>query len=143
MNRDWSIASQKATTAIVEGLAFEVIRQFYARQNPPIKMLRIDYNGALDLGGKQAFDLVDGNGKTFEVKADHQAVQTGNFFLEHAALEHSKADYWIIFAFFAHVISRESLVELKNGPYRVVQGGDGLTATGTLVPLSELMKFEI
>jgi hypothetical protein len=139
MNRDWSIASQKATNAIVEGLAFEMIRRFYEAQG--IKMNRIDYNSALDLTGKQAFDLVDGYGKTWEVKSDRLWHQTGNVFLEHEAVEHSKADYFLIFAGLTYILPRETVLELLEGPYRNVRGGDDLRATGTLVPLSQLQDW--
>lgn len=141
MNRDWSIASQKASNAIVEGLAFDVIRRFYEYQTPPVRMNRIDYNSGTDLIDKQKYDLKDGYGKLWEVKSDHKAVQTGNFFLEHQALEHSTADYWIVFAGFTLVIPRNRLVELVTGPYRVVSGGDDYLAAGTLVPLSELINY--
>jgi hypothetical protein len=104
MYRDWSIASQQATNAIVEGLAFEVIRQFYLQQDPPTKILRIDYNGALDLTGKQKFDLVDTFGKTWEIKTDRRWHFTRNVFVEHLA--HSEFDYLVIVAFFAYVLRR-------------------------------------
>lgn len=141
MDRDWSIASQKATNAIVEGLAFEMIRRFYAGQG--VKMSNIRYNGALDLTGKQKFDLVDGYGKTWEVKCDRLWHFTGNVFLEHEALLHSTADYFLIFAGFAFVLTREQAFELMNGPYKVVQGGDDLLARGTLVPLAALKELAI
>src|SRR5438132_5951709 len=110
MYRDWSIASQKASAAIVEGLAFEMIRRFYEAQG--IRMNRIHYNSALDLTGKQAFDLIDGYGKTWEVKCDRLWHVTGNVFLEHQALEHSKADYFLIIAGFAFFLPREAILEL-------------------------------
>lgn len=141
MNRDWSIASQKATSAIVEGLAFEVIRRFYLLQNPPVRMNNIRYNSALDLTNKQKFDLIDGYGKTWEVKNDKLALQTGNVFLEHEAILHSTADYFLIFAGFVFILPRPQLVELMNGPYRVTQGGDDLLARGTLVPISVLKEL--
>jgi len=139
MNRDWSIAEQKATNAIVEGLAFEMIRRFYLLQG--IRLNRIDYNGALDLTNKQKFDLVDGYGKTWEVKSDHLWHVTGNVFLEHQAFEHSQADYFLVFAGFPFIITRELFQQLLNGPYRIVRGGDYGLATGTLLPISELKSL--
>lgn len=118
-----------------------MIRRFYEMQG--IRMNRIDYNSGLDLTSKQAFDLVDGYGKLWEVKCDRLWHQTGNVFLEHQAIEHSKADYFLIFAGWAFILPRDSVLELKNGPYRVVNGGDGYRATGTLVPLADLINYAL
>ena len=72
------------------------------------------------------------------------ALVSGNFFLERQALEHSSYDYMILFASgLTFILPREAVLELAGGPWRVVQGGDGLSATGTLVPLEELMIYAI
>src|SRR4051812_29879505 len=112
MNRDWSIASQKASNAIVEGLAFDVIRRFYEVEG--IKMNRIDYNSALDLTGKQKFDLIDGYGKKWEIKCDKIAVNTGRLFIER--LEHADFDYLLIFSFFPFIFEFNTYCEIINDP---------------------------
>lgn len=136
MNRDWSIASQKASNAIVEGLAFEVIRRFYELQDPPIKMNRIDYNSALDLTGKQKFDLIDGYGKKWEIKADKKWQYTGNVFVEH--LEHSDFDYLLMFAGFACILSREDYLDIIADPQYPVTSSHEAFNRGSLVPLVDL-----
>lgn len=141
MHRDWTLACEKAPNAIVEAIAIAVIEDWYAAQGLRI---HVTYNSALDLTGKQKFDLKDSYGKLWEVKSDKIAVRTGNFFLEHQAIDHSQADYFLIFtAGFPYILTREAILALKSGPYRVVQGGDEYVSTGTLVPLGELINYVI
>jgi hypothetical protein len=131
-------AVDKATAAIYEGIALQKIESWYARQGYRVYAR---YNEANGLEQKRGFDLIDTFGKKWEVKADRKALSTGNLFLEHQALEHSQADYYLIFAGLTYIITRQSLVELKNADYSVVNGGDDLRAVGTLVPLSDVRKF--
>ncbi len=132
-------AVDKSAAAIYEGLAIEKIEQWYVQQGLKVHARYNEENG---LEGKRGFDLIDTYGKTFEVKADRLAGQTGNIFFEHFAIEHSQADYFLIFACgLTYILPRETVLELKNGPYRVVRGGDNLSATGTLVPLLELNLY--
>ena len=131
-----AFAIQKSSAAIVEGIAIEKIQQWYAAQG-----LRIHarYNEANGLTEKRGYDLIDSYGRRWEVKADRLAGTTGNFFLEHVALEHSQADMFIIFACGqTFIVPRQTLLDAISGPYRAVQGGDDFRATGTLLPLSEL-----
>lgn len=131
-------AVDKALAAIYEGIALQKIEQWYALQGHRI---HARYNEANGLEGKRGYDLIDSYGKKWEVKADRIWGTTGNIFFEHQAIQHSQADYFLILAGFAYILPREDVLELINGPHRSVQGGDGLRATGTLVPLSELQEL--
>jgi hypothetical protein len=138
MERDWSIASQKATNAIVEGLAFDVIRRFYAYQG--LKVNRIDYNHGLDLAEKQRFDLTDSYGKRWEVKCDKKWPLTGNVFIEH--LQHSDFDYLLLFAFFPYVLTRDQYFQtILDARYPVRTGGDNHLAQGSLVTIEQLTEL--
>lgn len=129
----------KACAAIYEGIAVEKIEAWYALQGFRI---HVRYNEANGLTDKRGFDLIDTYGKTWEVKTDRLAGMTGNVFLEHVAVQHSQADYFLIFACgLTYILPREAVLELVQGPYRSVQGGDDHSMTGTLVPLSELNNF--
>jgi hypothetical protein len=140
MDRDWSIASQKASNAIVEGLSFQFIRDFYERQG--VRMSRIDYNSSLDLTGKQRFDLIDGNGKTWEIKCDKIAVQTGRAFVEQ--LDHSDFDYLMLIAFFPYILTRQTYSDIiGNQKYRAAEGGDYGLAKGKFVSLEELRNLSL
>jgi hypothetical protein len=100
-------------------------------------------NRATTLEGKQAYDAIDTYGKTWEFKTDRKSVWTGFNFLEHIAIQHSQADYFIIFACgLTYILPRETVLELINVHYRVVPGGDDGRA-GTLVPLSDLNNYVI
>lgn len=139
MNRDWSIATQKASNAIVEALAFDVIRRFYEYQTPPLRMNRIDYNSGLDLVEKQKFDLIDGYGKKWEVKTDKKWQLTGNVFFEH--LSHSDFDYLIMFAFCPYVLTRQQYLDIIADTRYTVTSSHEAFNRGSLVPLSELTDF--
>lgn len=126
----------KSSAAIYEAIALQKIEDWYASQGFRV---HARYNEANGLEAKRGFDLIDTYGKKWEVKADRLAGTTGNVFFEHQAIEHSQADYFLIFACgLTYILSREAVLELKNRGFRVVQGGDNDWATGTLVPLTEL-----
>lgn len=132
-------AVDKSSAAIYEGFALEKIEQWYAAQG-----LRVHarYNEENGLEAKRGFDLIDTYGKTWEVKTDRIAGTSGNVFLEHVAVQHSLADYFLIFACgLTYILPREAVLELRNGPWRNVRGGDDLRAEGTLVPLEELTNY--
>lgn len=131
-------AVDKALAAIYEGIALEKIESWYASQGFRV---HVRYNEANGLEDKRGFDLIDTYGKRWEVKCDRKALSTGNIFLEHFAVTHSQADFFIFLAGFAYILPRENVLELLERDYRVVQGGDDLRATGTLVPLSELQNL--
>lgn len=143
LNRDWSIAIQKASNAIVEALAFDTIRDFYLKQDPPIRMNRIDYNSGLDLAQKQKFDLIDAYGLKWEIKSDRIAVTTGRVFIE--ALDHSDFDYLLIFAAgFGHILPRQTYLDIIANPnYLDARGGDNQIAEGKFVPLEELLTLSL
>lgn len=132
-------ALDKASAAVYEGFALQKIQDWYAAQGLKV---HARYNEANGLEAKRGFDLIDTYGKTWECKCDRLAGATGNVFLERQALEHSSYDYMILFACgLTYILPREAVLELAGGPYRVVQGGDNDSATGTLVPLSELINY--
>ena len=131
-------AIDKSCAAIYEGIAIHKIEQWYAAQGFRI---HARYNEANGLEQKRGYDLIDTYGKKWEVKCDRKALSTGNVFVEHQALDHSEADYWIILAGLAYILPRQSLLDARNEQYRVVRGGDDLRAIGTLLPLSELKSL--
>jgi hypothetical protein len=132
-------ALDKAAAAVYEGMALVKIEEWYRNQGLKIHARYNEENG---LTAKRRCDIVDSYGKRWEVKCDRLAGTTGNVFLEHQALSHSAADFFLIFAAGqTFILSREAALELAGGSYRVVQGGDDLRATGTLVPLSALEEL--
>lgn len=134
-------ALDKSAADVYEGFALEKIEQWYAAQGLKVYAR---YNEANGLEGKRGFDLIDSYGKTWEVKTDRIAGTSGNVFLEHVAIEHSRADYFFIFACgLTYILPREAVLELARGPYRSVQGGDNNSATGTLVPLEILNPYVV
>lgn len=131
-------AIDKSAAAVYEGIALIKIEQWYERQGFRV---HARYNEANGLEAKRGYDLIDTYGTRWELKADRLAGTTGNFFLEHVALEHSEAEMFIIFACgLTYIVPRQELLDVC-GQHRVVQGGDDLRATGTLLPLSELSKI--
>jgi hypothetical protein len=134
-----AFAIDKSAAAVYEGLAIRKIEAWYAAQGFRI---HVRYNEANGLEQKRAYDLVDTYGRTWEVKSDRKAGSTGNFFLEHVALDHSQADMFLIFAAgLTLIIPRETLLTMKSEQYRVLQGGDGLMAAGSLIPIDELKQY--
>jgi len=135
---DMRFALAKSAAALYEGIALAKIDAWYARQG-----LRVHarYNEANGLEQKRGYDLIDTFGRTWECKADRKALSTGNVFLEHEALDHSTADMFIILAGWGYIVSRQALLDARNGNYRAVHGGDDLRAVGTLFPLSELRNI--
>jgi hypothetical protein len=91
-------AIDKSRAAIHEGIALRKIEQWYALQG---RRIHARYNEANGLEQKRGYDLIDSYGKRWEVKTDRRFWETDNIFLEHAAVDHSRADYWLIFAGFA------------------------------------------
>lgn len=136
---NFQFAVDKASAAIYEAIAITQIEAWYALQG---QRIHVRYNEANGLTDKRGFDLIDTWGKKWECKADRLAGTTGNFFLEHVAIEHSEADMFIIFAAgLTFILPRQALLDARHGDYRVVRGGDDLSAVGTLLPLSELTKI--
>lgn len=134
-------AFDKAAAAVYEGIALQKIQDWYAAQGLKV---HARYNEANGLEAKRGFDLIDTFGKTWECKCDRLASVTGNIFLERQALEHSSYDYMILFACgLTYILPREAILELANGPWRSVRGGDNLSATGTLVPLEILNPYVV
>ena len=131
-------ALDKAAAAIYEGIALQKIEQWYESQGLRV---HVRYNEANGLTDKRGFDLIDTYGKKWECKADRMWGTTGNIFLEHSAISHSEADYFIILAGLTYILPYEVVLQLACGPYKVVQGGDEMRATGTLVPLLELNNY--
>lgn len=102
------------------------------------------------LRGMRRGDIFDSFGIRWEVKYDRRAAETGNVYLEHAALERSEADYVIFFLdnqepFFVPkdvllVILNDNKI-LDNGirQFPIVLVGQG--NEGTLIPLHKLSKL--
>lgn len=116
------------------------IHQWYGRHQ--VKILGISKNTAVDNSREQQYyDLKDSLGRTWEVKTDKKFT-TGNVFIEHEGLEHSKADYYLILAFHGYVIPRDKLIEVvASHRFKEVCGGDNKKMKGTLLPISELSKI--
>lgn len=131
-------AIDKASAAIYEAIAIDKIEAWYRLQG---KQVTARYNERNGLEEKRGFDLIDTFGVKWEVKSDRKWSATGNVFLEHKALDHSQADFWIILAGFAYILPRQKLIEVRDQPHRVVPGGDDLRFLGTLLPLEELRNI--
>jgi hypothetical protein len=132
-------ALDKSAAAIYEGIAIQKIAQWYASQGLKIHARYNEENG---LTQKRGFDLIDTYGKKWEVKCDRLSGTTGNVFFEHFAIEHSQADYFLIFACgLTYILSRETVLQLRFGDFKNVMGGDNDSVTGTLVPLSQLNQY--
>jgi hypothetical protein len=132
-------AFDKAAAAVYEGIAIEKIEAWYCQQGLKI---HARYNEANGLEHKRGYDLIDTYGKRWEVKADRLAGTTGNVFLEHVALAHSQADYFLIFACgLTFILPRDAILELAGGPYNSVWGGDDKSVRGTLVPVAALQEL--
>lgn len=131
-------ALDKAAAAVYEGMAIEKIESWYRSQGLKI---HVRYNEENGLEGKRRFDLIDTYGMRWEVKADRIAGTTGNIFFEHIAIQHSDADYFLIFACgLTYILPRDTVLELISAHFSVVPGGDDDRA-GTLVPLSQLSDY--
>jgi len=113
-------------------------------------------NPCRTLAGLRLWDVAEiYSGIKHEVKDDLKAGTTGNVFIEHRAIIHSRADfldYEVIEPYrflkcpLAAVISLliANQRAIKKGwrpPYRQVHGGDDLKYLGTLVPLKEYSKM--
>lgn len=126
---------------IEDVVAPEKIRQWYAAQG--FRINRIVKNDAEDNTPEQAaWDLIDTFGKKWEVKRDRLFLKTGNFFLEHQAIGHSQADYFLLLTFRGHILTAEQIRSLMHDPrFKVVSGGDYHRSIGTLVPVSVLEEI--
>jgi hypothetical protein len=130
-----SFAIDKGTnTLIEEGIAPVYIREYYRRQGK--KVWKVEKNMA-DLQGSKAYDLVDGMGVLWEVKADRLWHVTGNVYIELQALEASQADKYLIFARCAYVIGKSELWEAIRS-LESKAGGDLMKSMGVPLPLEIL-----
>lgn len=95
-----------------------------------------------DLAGQRLGDIFDNYGIRWEVKYDRMSKETGNVYLEHAALRRSGADYVIFFfddsepMFFP---KDALLVLIESDKYRIANVGLG--NQGTIVPFEDLAKI--
>jgi hypothetical protein len=125
----------KATNTIVEeGIAPIFIREYHRRRGR--KVLKVEKNLG-DLQQSRLYDLVDGYGVKWEVKADRMWHVTGNVYIELQALEASQADKYLIFAGYAFIIGKSELYEAIKGLV-VKAGGDELRSLGALLPVEVL-----
>jgi hypothetical protein len=130
-----------ACSVFYEAIAEWKIREFYARQGKKVNDIR--RNPATELAQLRQFDLMDVFGTKWECKTDKACWNTGNVFIEHQALSHSEADYYLIDAFgFSHVVPTERLRERIAGT-STVRGRDYLSSTGTLLTQEELTAISI
>lgn len=128
----------KAQAVIYEAIAADKIVAWYRLQG---KLVEVRSNPENGLTAKRAYDLVDHFGVKFEVKTDRRWHETGNIYLEHQALEHSQADYYVIIAGLTYIVPRQALLEVKNATVNAVPGGDGHRSLGTLLKVSELARI--
>jgi hypothetical protein len=81
---------------------------------------------------------------TFELKRDRKVSTTGNIYLEHEALEHSRADY-IVYQIDTdnkfYMLDRGNALALLHAPqFKQVSGGDKW-GTGSLIPLEDFVRI--
>lgn len=135
---------------IEHNLAPDIIWRFYQGQR--LRLLDVRWNEAADNTAAQAgwdlaatVEVIWTNTRIdfWELKTDKLWWKTGNVFVEHEAARHSKATYLLLFADRPYVLALGTVLELISGPYRVVRGGDGNRATGSLVPLANLSIYDI
>jgi hypothetical protein len=125
----------KATNTIIEeGIAPVYIRAYYMVQGK--RIWRVDKK-LDDLKGSKAYDLIDGMGVTWEVKADRLWHVTGNVYIELQALEASQADKYLILAGRGYVVAKSALCEAIRG-YEAKAGGDHMRSLGVTLPLEVL-----
>jgi hypothetical protein len=130
----------KSVNAIVEGLAADVIRGFWANQG---KKVSVTQNRHRILEDEQEYDAKDSLGYLWEVKSDVACWHTGNVFVEES-VHHSTAHFYLIFAQGRPwILERQALCELANSLNSRVRGGDDLRAVGTLVPLPAIEQLAI
>ena len=95
--------------------------------------------------------------KSYEVKADRRAKNTGNLFIEfefkgeHSGINATKADYWIHYITetenvkqskrFLKIKTEKLRKMLLDNYFEVRKGGDNYQALGFLVPISFIKKY--
>lgn len=124
--RDWLIAANKTSNALLEAIAALKIENWYALQG---KRVHVDWNQATDIARKRDFDLVDVLGVKWEVKTDLVARTSQRVFIEECWAVTSKADMALIFVPpFAHILLRADLLaipaigEARGGDYDLARG---------------------
>jgi hypothetical protein len=132
-------------------LAPQVIRRFYEARRE--RLLNIQWNDAPDNSvEQQAFDLTatveflwaNTRSDRWEIKKDNLWWKFGNVFIEHQAAAHSQATYELLFADRPYVLLLSAITSLiSSSCFRTARGGDGLKATGSLVPVSELPQLAL
>jgi hypothetical protein len=130
----------KATNVIVEAIAEDKIRQFWANQGRRVSVYE---NPAQDLAGRQAYDRKDSLGYLWEIKNDIRCWHTGNVFIEES-VHRSQAHFYLIFAQGqCYIFNRKDLCELVERINSTRHGGDDMRAIGTVVPLAELISLAL
>ena len=125
-------------TIVEEGIAPVYIRAYYLAQGK--KVWKVEKNMA-DLQGSRAYDLIDGMGVTWEVKADRLWHVTGNVYIEIQALEASQAEKYLILAGKGYVVAKLALTEAISQGYDLTPGGDNLRSLGVKLPLEKLEEI--
>jgi hypothetical protein len=121
-------------TLVEEGIAPVYVREHYRRLGK--RVWRVD-KLMTDAQSSKAYDLIDGLGVKWEVKADRIWGTTGNVYIELQALESSEADKYLILAGKGYVIAKSALVEAISGR-EAKAGGDLMKSTGVPLPLEAL-----
>lgn len=133
-------AIDKAINVVVEALAEDVIKAFWANQGRRVQVYENLENG---LEARRAYDRKDSLGYRWEIKSDLKCWYTGNVFVEESVFS-SEADYYLIFAQGQpHIIDRHALCALVEAKNTTIAGGDHLKAVGTLIPLLDIKALSL
>lgn len=132
--------SFKQDLAVGEAVEQEFV-EFLKKQG-----LKAGLNSSKTVAEKRFYDIYADNGLTYEVKFDRRVTDTGNIYLEHDGLGHSRADI-IVYKLDVdgkfYFMGREQVLEiLKDKRFKQVSGGDKW-GKGTLIPLNEFRKLFI
>ena len=91
--------------------------------------------------------------KTYEVKADRMAGNTGNFFIEYkcrdkpSGITTSTADYWVLYNVGSnddcYIVPTKEIKRIikKKEYFKKVSGGDGWKSKGYLIKVSSFEDF--
>lgn len=90
------------------------------------------------------YDVWDEFYKTYEVKRDKKAKETGNVFLEHDSLSHSNA-HFVVYKLDGdknfYILDLPSVKNCIDNPAYVVKKGGTPAYPGTLMPLEDFKKI--
>lgn len=133
-----------------ERLAIPLIIEHYKAHHQNVEAWLNPAKAEGGLEGMRRGDIFDSYGIRWEIKYDRRAAETGNIYLEHAALQRSGADYVLFFVDGMEplMMSKDALLvliqnnlELEPGmrKYKVVQSE--MANEGTLLPLKDILNI--